>query len=321
MRGPVLTAVGIAAGLGVGGMAARRVLGRPDQFYARGDQPGVTLEAGDRRLHLPITYHRTEQVISVHPAACEPVLATLPAGVLHPVRLPDGRALLAISAARYLEGTAPETDPRELLYGEVMVAVLVTRQPTRALVPLVRAMLPWRAAPTSGAFLLHVAMSDRASRDGGRALGFPAFVGDLAFEDDILERRVSLSDERGAILQSRVASRGRISLDRTPMTTYSVRDGELLEVVCPCSGAVQQCLGPGAGRLDLGDHPVADAIRALEPASEALLSRSYLNLRMRITPPRTVASVSASMGYSGGDRPQGAYTVRYPDGSVVDMSA
>ena len=272
MRRSIAPAIGVAAGFGIAAVAARRSRSQRDDFYEAPAAGAEAWEGGGTRVTLPITYHRSEQAISFHPVSLEAARAALPTDALHPVRLPDGRALLAVSAARYLEGTAPGEDARDLRYGEVMVAVLVTRAPSAPLVPIVRALLPGIGAPTFGAFLLYVAMTNRASRDTGRALGFPAFVGDLAFEDGIDERRLDLSDEGRQILQLRVASKGRITTDRRPMTMYSVLDDRLLETVCPCSGIAQQRLGPGSGRLELGDHPVADSLRELGLSPEALVS-------------------------------------------------
>lgn len=321
MRRSIAPAIGVAAGFGIAAVAARRSRSQRDDFYEAPAAGAEAWEDGGTRVTLPITYHRSEQVISFHPVSLEAARAALPTDALHPVRLPDGRALLAVSAARYLEGTAPGEDARDLRYGEVMVAVLVTRAPSAPLVPIVRALLPGIGAPTFGAFLLYVAMTNRASRDTGRALGFPAFVGDLAFEDGIDERRLDLSDEGRQILQLRVASKGRITTDRRPMTMYSVLDDRLLETVCPCSGIAQQRLGPGSGRLELGDHPVADSLRELGLSPEALVSRSYLNLRMRIPSPRTGGTARPYAGYAGSDREWGAYTITYPDGSRIDMHA
>jgi hypothetical protein len=319
MRRFVVPAVGVATGLGVAAVAGRRARLRPDGFYASYSPDATPWEGGGVPVILPITYHRSEQVISLHPVSLEAARAALPTDGLHPVRLPDGRALMAVSAARYLEGTAPGVDPHDLRYGEVMVALMVTQAPSPPLVPIVRAMLPGGGPTTLGAFLLHVAVSNRAARDVARSLGFPAFVGDFAFEDGLDERRVSLSDGGREILRLRVASAGRVFVDRRPTTTYSVLGDRLLGMVSPCSGVAQQRLGRGAGTLALGDHPVAESIRALDPSLEALVTRSYLNLRIRFLPPRVVGGARPQVGYAGSDRARGTYTLGYPDGSVIDL--
>jgi hypothetical protein len=65
---------------------------------------------------------------------------------------------------------------------------------------------------------------------------------------------------------------------------YTVRGEELLETVSPCSGYLQQGVGSRSGSLELGDHPVADMLRALEPSQIPVVTRSYLNLRLMIPP-------------------------------------
>jgi len=121
------------------------------------------------------------------------------------------------------------------------------------------------------------------------------------------------------ILLLTTPARGRVSPDRAPMTVYNVRGDRLFETVCPCSGYAQQHLGRGSGRLELGDHPVADELRALRPSAEAVVTRSYLNLRIRIPPGHPVGPARPQCGSAGSDRERGMYAIRYPDGSIVDL--
>jgi hypothetical protein len=320
MRRSIATAIGLAAGVGAAA-ATRRIADRSDRFYAWNGERQPLAQVGAARFSLPITYHRTEQVVSVHTIAIEAVRAILPSETLHPVRVPDGRALLAVTAARYLEGTADGMDPRELPYAETMIGVFVTTTPSPPLVPLVRGMLPGAGRPPVGMFLLHLGTTERAGRDLGRALGYPAFVADFAFEDDVHERRVRVTEGGREILRQTVAARGRVSADRRPSVTYAVRGDELLETVSPCSGYLQQRMGSRSGLLTLGDHPVADMLRALEPSQTPVVTRSYLNLRLMVPAPRVVGAARPYTGYAGGEQEHGAYTIRYPDGSVIDLSS
>ena len=321
MRRSILPAIGVAAGLGAIVVGRRRTGDGRDPFYEWNGERAPLRDHGPVRFSLPLTGHRTEQVISVHAVAFEPVRALLPTDELHPVRLPDGRAILALSAARYLESTADGMDPYELPYGESMITVFVTPRPSRRLLPLIRGMLPGRGVPTYGGFMIHNAVSDRTSRDMSRALGYPAFTADFAFEDDPAERRARVSDDGRDLFRLRVATRGRYSVDRRPIVMYNARGEELVETICPCSGIVQQALGHGAGRLELGDHPVADQLRALEVSPWPVMTRSYVNLRILIPPQRVVGSARPFRGHEGSDRDFGQYTIRYPDGSVIDLVA
>jgi hypothetical protein len=80
-------------------------------------------------------------------------------------------------------------------------------------------------------------------------------------------------------------------------------------------------MGSRSGSLVLGDHPVADMLRALEPSPIPVVTRSYLNLHLTIPAPRVVGAARPYTGYAGGEQEHGAYTIRYPDGSVIDQSA
>jgi hypothetical protein len=320
MRRSIATAIGVAAAVGAAA-TARRITDRSDRFYRWAGGRQALVQVGGSRFSLPVTYHRSEQVVSVHSVSLEAVRALLPTADLHPVRLTDGRALLAVTAARYLEGTADGMDPRELPYGETMIMVFVTATPFPPLVPIVRAMVPGSRRPPMGGFLLHLATTERAGRDLGRALGYPAFVADFAFEDDVHERRVRVTEGGHEILRQTVATRGRVTADRRPTVIYSVRGEELLETVSPCSGYLQQGMGSGAGSIELGDHPVAVMLRALEPSLTPVVTRSYLNLRLMIPAPRVVGSARPYAGYQGGEQEHGAYTIRYPDGFVIDLGS
>jgi hypothetical protein len=319
MRRAIATAIGVAAGVGAAA-ATRWINNRPDTFYSWDGERRPLAQVGAARFSLPISYHRSEQVFSVHAVSYEAVRAILPTDALHPVRLPGGHALLAVTAARYLEGTADGMDPRELPYGETMIMVFVTPSPQPPLVPIVRAMLPGAGQPPMGGFLLHLATTERAGRDLGRALGYPAFVGDFAFEDDVHERRVLVTEGGHEIFRQTVAARGRVTQDRRPSVIYTVRGEELLETVSPCSGHFQQGMGSRSGSLELGDHPVARMLQGLEPSPIPVVTRSYLNLRLMIPAPRVVGTARPYTGYAGSEQEHGAYTIRYPDASVVNLS-
>ena len=99
--------LGLVAGIGLVAVARRIARGTPGRFYAVGGARRPPPDGSPGPDDLELTYHRTEQVVSVHAVDYERALAVLPRSSLYPVRLPDGRALLGVSGARYLEGTAP----------------------------------------------------------------------------------------------------------------------------------------------------------------------------------------------------------------------
>src|SRR5512147_1374522 len=94
VRRSIATAIGVAAAVGAAA-ATRRLTDRGDSFYTWDGERRPLAQVGAARFSLPIAYHRSEQVVSVHAVALEAVRAILPTDALHPVRLPDGHALLA----------------------------------------------------------------------------------------------------------------------------------------------------------------------------------------------------------------------------------
>ena len=308
------------AGIGIGATAAarRRSVARIEAEFRRpraaSGGPG---ERAPGPAGLPMTYDRVEEAIGYFTADLEAVRALLPTSSLHPVRLPRERTVVAISAGRYLEGTAPGTDPRFLPYAEVIVAAAVTPRPAPPILPLVAPSLPiW--GPT-GAFCLYNPVSHRAARDAARDFGLPAFTADMEFEDGLTWDRVSVSDEAGLILRLTVNAAGPARPQAERMVMYSAHDGALLRSTSTALGLARQHLGRAGGRLELGDHPLAGALRALGISAVPIVARSYPDLRIIIPAPVVVGTADQYPGYAGTEREWGRYTVQRPGAGPVEV--
>lgn len=303
-------------GIGLGYAGARALLGlapgAEDNFFDwKGPrQEGVVV--GSDRINLPVKYYRDDSFAGFFSAAVEPVQALLPSPELYPVTLPDGRAVVAIFAFNYLE---TDIGP----YGEVAVTIPCTYgQKGPPLLPLA---LEARY-PGFGAFVAHLPVTSRFTRDAGRVVwGLAKFVGDMAFERHPAYQRVRLSEEGRHILTLTVRQQGIPLKDNRPLVIYSVLDKRLLKTVVPCRAVYQLGLSADSGTLELGDHPVAEQLRQLDVSNRTRLTKNYL-IRYGILPVGELVgpTIREYSGRIGIDREYGQLTVSN-DGRAVDVYA
>jgi len=290
------------------------------RFYRETGPRTPAVHFGAAYAGCPVVYNRSEACQTLHTAALEAVRECLPSDDLHPVRTSADRGVIAVTSFRHGEITAHGVHGQALMpYGEVMVAVLATRRPAPPLLPLVA---PRLARQTAGAFVLHLPVTHRAARDGGRlAWGYPKFIADMVFEDSLETLCCTLSEAGEEILTHTVWPRGRPSVMSESLTLYSALDGELLALDVPISGIVRQRRGPSGGRLELGDHQIADELRKLEINPEPILTRRMTDLHLALTFGQAVGAARQYLGYIGEDRDFGRYTVRYGSEAPIDMYA
>jgi hypothetical protein len=105
------------------------------------------------------------------------------------------------------------------------------------------------------------------------------------------------------ILDLRVRRRGVYVRDRKPLTTYSVKDRQLIKTVVPQMATKRVSLLTGGSHARLGSHPVADSIRELELSPAPFMSVYYPE-RAAILPAGQVVEshVAPLEGYYGETR-------------------
>jgi hypothetical protein len=293
--------------------AARRFYGLPLEVT----EPG-SLGAGHGGC--PIVFHQADGFQAWHTASLDAVQNAVTGTGLHPVRLPGGRAIVFVGAMRYGDITANGVaGPAAVPYGEVMVAIPVTRRHAPPFLPL---LAPRATGVQAGAFVLHLPVTSRVARDVGRKLwGLPKFVADMDFDDSTIERRVHLAEGGRTILTVRVGPSGRPSIATDRFVLYSVLDHNLIETILPTYGLRQLRWGKRGGHLELGDHLVADELRQLDVSPEPFLTSVVTGQRLAMTVGRRVGPVASYAGYLGEDRDLGRYVVRYPDAGSIDRYA
>jgi hypothetical protein len=308
----------VAGGITLGYTAVKALLGlKPgaDEGFFEWTGPSEQgVDVGSARIDLPIRYYRDDSFAGFFSAAYEPVRALLPSKELFPVTVPNGRATVGVFAFNYLETSVGP-------YGEIGVAIPCTfGQQAPPLLPL----LLEGHYPGWGGFILHLPVTSLVARDGGRVVfGYAKFVANMAFEKRPGYQRVCMSEGDRHILTLTVRQQGLTLKDNRPLITYSVRDGELLKTTIPSRAVYQFGLKPGLGTLELGEHGIADQLRALDLSTTAFVTRNYLS-RSGILPAGESLGPAdrPHTGHLGQEIEFGRLTVRYDDeAEPVDLYA
>jgi len=266
--------------------------------FFEGTRPGRVVRLGTAEFEVPVLYLRDESFGALFTADLGRLRMAMPSPNLHPVPHKPGRGLVYIGCYDYLDTSVGP-------YGEVAVAVpaVYGRRPP----PVLPAIFEGRW-PGFGAVILHLPVTTRLTRDGGRVYwGYAKFVADMRFQSTPEFQECRLEEGGKHILTLHVVKRGPTLPDRRPLVTYSVRDGALLRTLIPQSAIVRTALGTAGSFLELGDsHPVATSIRELGIDFRPVMTRSYLD-RSAILPEGEVVEqgVRPLEGYLGAEREAG----------------
>lgn len=266
--------------------------------FFEGTRPGRVVILGADQFELPILYYRDDSFAGAFTADLGKVRELMPSDRLHPVSTTNGRAAIVVTALDYL---ASSIGP----YGEVAVVVPVVhgRRPP----PLVPALFEARW-PGFGYLVLHLPVTTRFARDGGRAQwGYAKFVADMEFENTPEYLACALEERGEHILRLRIAKRGVVVPDARPLVTYSVKDRSLIRTRIPQRALVRTAFGGDGSSLELGDvHPVARSLRALDIDPRPFFTRHYLD-RSAILPAGELVerNVRPLDGFAGEDRERG----------------
>ena len=264
---------------------------------------------GQASFALPIHYYRDDCFGLFFAADHARVRAAMPSDRLHPVRLPDGRAIVACVAFNYVDTSIGP-------YGEVAVAVPAVHaaSPPPRFLPALRQS----RYPGFGLVVLHLPVTHAVARDAGRGeWGYTKFVADMDFELSPEEQVCHLGEDGAHILTLRVPRGGMSLRDTAPIVTYSVRDRSLVRTVIPQLGTQHLALRPAGAALELGDHPMARSVGELGFAPRPFMARYYVE-RAAILPAGAVVEegVRPLDGHRGSDRP-GRHHVSYGPGLVA----
>lgn len=197
--------------------------------------------------------------------------------IVTPVRFLDFAMIAAefyCSAARAQERMpSPRLRPVEPAPGRALVSLMgLAYRDVDVLVPYnefaITIPVEYESAETGesvlGLYYLHLPVTTEDARWGGVEIyGFPKYLSDIVFDDTKTTCRCRL----------RVGGREILCLEVTRIPTqiqswrtinYTVRGDQLIRSEFRAEGQLGEAEDPGGGWVVLGDHPVAEELRALE---------------------------------------------------------
>lgn len=206
-------------------------------------------------IGLPVRYLEWSAMMAHFPAPAAALRELLPSEKLKPAELVPGTGIVSLAAMEYRR--IADVEP----YSEFGIMVPVLYEPSRN-VPGLPLLMPDRFE-RFGLYVHHLPVTTEEARVFGVELwGYPKFIAEIGFEETDRVRRCRLRADGTSIATLEVAK----SATRTrPMDlfSYTVKDGRLLYTRIQAQGEMSTVRLRGGACCDLGDHPIAEELRAL----------------------------------------------------------
>lgn len=273
-------------------------------------RPGQKVTYNEATFDLPILYFRDDFFGLYFMADFKKVRAIMPSSRLYPLMLPNGRAVIAVAAYNYRDTTIGP-------YGEVPVVIPVTFDDPKGRFSSLKPLLMESNYPGFGLLVQHLPVTKITARDAGRGQwGYTKFVADMEFRVTPEYFKCSIHEDKEFILDMTVPKKGFGLTDTKPLTTYSVKDGQLIKTVIKQRGIKHLSFFPQEAGVNFGFHPMAQSIRDLGIAKKPFMSMYYTQ-RSGILPAGSVMeeNVRPFQGYLGKNR-NGVHETFYTDYDV-----
>ena len=218
-----------------------------------------------RTVRLPVEVRDASTMFATFVVPSAAARRLFPQSEIRLAEIFPGRGLMSIAAVEYRDNDLGR-------YNEVAVAFPVRHGPGRPW-PLVGMALDF-ARHRGGVYIHRLPVTTSFSCSAGREIwGFPKIVADITIEDRDGERIATLTVDgvHALTLSVRRSTGGRRQFRDAPLDTFSIRDGVTRKTPFVSSG---QGMGLrfGGARITLGDHPIAQELRALGLPKRPLLS-------------------------------------------------
>jgi hypothetical protein len=207
------------------------------------------------RIGLPVRYNEWSAIMGHFPAPVAALRRLLPTDRLRPAELVPGTGIVSMAAMEYrdIADVAP--------YNEFGIMVPVLYEPARN-VPALPLIAPHRFSGF-GLYVHHLPVTTQEAYVFGVEIwGYPKFLAEISFEETDRVRRCRLRADGKAIATLEVAK----SATRTrpqDLFSYTVKDGQLLHTRIQAQGQLATARFRGGASCDLGDHPIAEELRAV----------------------------------------------------------
>jgi hypothetical protein len=208
-----------------------------------------------REVTMPVVVREATSMAATYLVSASAARALLPGPELDVVELLPGSALFSIACIDYVDNDLGD-------YHEVSIALFVRERGDEPLVPyLGNAWALFRNRLAT--YIVHLPVDQSFTRDAGAGIwGFPKTIERIDFADTGTRRTCRLAMDGRHVLTFDAERGGRLTLPDVAMRTYTYIDGRL-HATTFTSGAREVGFSLGGATLDLGDHRIAEELRAL----------------------------------------------------------
>ncbi|HVP29200.1 MAG TPA: acetoacetate decarboxylase family protein [Myxococcota bacterium] len=202
----------------------------------------------------------------------------LPDPSLDVTELLPGRALLSIACIDYRENDLGD-------YAEISLALFVRERRAPRGLPYLGTLVDL-ARSRIATYIHRLPVTQSFTCEAGRAIwGFPKTVDEIRWDFGETRARCAWRKDGHQVLTMTLPRGGTRTLPDTTMQTYTMRDGAL-HVTPFVSGATGFGVRLGGASLALGDHPIADELRALRLPKRPLMTTWMEHMHGRFEAPR-----------------------------------
>ncbi len=206
-------------------------------------------------IGLPVRYYDWSAIMAHFPAPAGALRALLPSDRLKPAELVPGTGVVSLAAMEYRR--IADVEP----YNEFGIMVPVLYEPSFT-VPALPLLFQHRFERL-GLYVHHLPVTTQEALDFGVEIwGYPKFIADISFQDTERVRRCRLRHDGKDIATLEVVKSA--TADRPlDLRSYTVKGGLLLRTPIQARGQVSIVRLRAGASCDLGDHPIAEELRAL----------------------------------------------------------
>lgn len=221
-------------------------------------------------FRLPILYRRLDTFFAVFGASYNAVSALIPSPRLKPIKVWPGRAAVTLNAFNYID---TDIGP----YGEFSVGVPCT--------------LTHAGKRRVGVYVHRLPVTTEVARAAGiEYWGYPKFICEMKFENTGAEHRVTLTQDSQLILDLRVEKSG-LGIGRAMnLSTFTVKDGEIVDTSLVAQGLVR-IMPQGLATLQTGPHQMGAELARLGLGDRAIATGDFLDLRLVLPEGEKVGAV------------------------------
>lgn len=245
------------------GKVAKLPLRQPSDFLRSIVQQELPMEPFDRKGKLPVFYYDNTSMTAVFTASTRKVRELLPDPQMHPLEFLPGRCVVTFSAFEYRD---TDIDP----YNEFSIAFLMSYG--RRTLPTA-ALLRGMVNRCFEAYVWKLPVTTEIARWGGVELyGYPKFLADIDFARTPDSLACTLAEGGRTVLTLTGQALKTAPAKRLRYRAYSLKDGlPLCANVYTNPLEYAQSMASGAARLALGDHPIAEQLRALDLSESPIM--------------------------------------------------